>query len=204
MAMSLLVGLGNPGVQYENTRHNAGFCLVEQFATKYGASFSMHKNMQAELCKVRINGVDLMLAKPMTYMNLSGKAVAAVMNFYKIDKANLIVAHDEVALPLGKIRLARGGGSAGNHGIESIFECLGYKEFQRLRIGVGPDPGGAVRAHFVLSKMTERDHELLGRVVEMAVEATEVCLKDGIQTAMNKFNGIDLNEKDDAKIIQSE
>jgi PTH1 family peptidyl-tRNA hydrolase len=135
-----------------------------------------------------------MVAKPNTYMNLSGQAVQAITAFYKIDKSDLMVVHDEVALPLGKIRLARDGGSAGNHGIESIFACTGTRDFQRLRIGVGPDPGGAVRAHFVLSPLEEKDLTLYEKVMNLAIEAYAEVLRNGIQSAMDKYNGIDLRE----------
>lgn len=189
MSLKLLVGLGNPEPRYEKTRHNAGFMFLDQYATKYGATFSNSKNMQAHVCKFRALGHDLILAKPTTYMNLSGQAVASILNFYKIEKSNLMVIHDEVALNLGRIRLARGGGSAGNHGIESIMACIGSKEFNRLRLGVGPDPGGAIRADYVLSNFPAEQQELLMKVLAVSTEAAETWLLHGIQEAMNKYNG---------------
>lgn len=192
-SLRLLVGLGNPEPRYELTRHNAGFMFIQKIATKYGVTpLSFNSRMEAEIGKCKIAGKDVMLARPTTYMNLSGKAVQAIMAFYKIDRPDLMVVHDEVALPMGKIRLARGGGSAGNHGIESIMEYLGHTEFERLRIGVGPDPGGAIRAHFVLSTIADADLELYYKSISLAIDAAEMSLQEGIQVAMNKFNGMDL------------
>lgn len=195
MALKLLLGLGNPEPCYDMTRHNAGFAMIDRLAIKCGAALSMKKQIHAEIGKTRFAGSELMLAKPTTYMNLSGRAAQAIMNFFKIERSNLIVVHDEVALPLGTIRLARGGGGAGNHGIENIIECLGHKDFQRLRIGVGPDPGGALRAQFVLSKIAQVDQALYFKSIDMAIDATEIWLQEGLQSAMNKFNGMDLREQ---------
>ena len=189
MSLKLLLGLGNPEPRYEMTRHNAGFSFIDEFATRAGGTLANSKNMFAHMCKIKYAGQDLILAKPTTYMNLSGRAAAAIMNFYKIDKSDLLVIHDEVALNLGVIRLSRGGGSAGNHGIESIMACIGTNEFNRLRIGVGPDPGGAMRADYVLSVIPQSDRELYSRVIATCVEASETWLQAGIQDAMNKYNG---------------
>ena len=198
MSLKLLVGLGNPEPRYEMTRHNAGFTMLARLAIRCGARFSLSGRMKAELCRVAIAGADVMLARPMTYMNLSGEAVRAITAFYKIDKSDLMVVHDEVALPLGVIRLAKSCGSAGNHGIESIFECLGFEDFQRLRIGVGPDPGGALRAHFVTSPLEETNLELFYKAIALAQEAYADVLVNGIQRAMNKYNGMDLRPKIEA------
>lgn len=189
MSMQLLVGLGNPEPRYDLTRHNAGFMVIDKLATTCGASLSLQKHLHAEICRGRFAGKEVMLAKPMTYMNLSGRAVSAIMSYYKIDKSDLLVIHDEVALPLGAIRIARAGGSAGNHGIESIMESLGHKEFQRLRVGVGPDPGGELRAHFVLSKMEGNDLQCIKKVVDGCEEALGLWLREGVQKAMNQYNG---------------
>jgi peptidyl-tRNA hydrolase, PTH1 family len=204
MTLKLLVGLGNPEPRYDMTRHNAGFIVVGRLAIKCGAGFSYSGKMNAELCKIKLAGYDIILARPMTYMNLSGEAVQAITSFYKIEKNDLMVVHDEVALPLGVIRLARACGSAGNHGIESIFDSLGYEDFQRLRIGVGPDPGGAVRAHFVTSKIEEKDLDLFFKAVVLAGDAYEEVLRNGIQVAMNKYNGLDLRPQpdSDAPVLQ--
>lgn len=192
MSLKLIVGLGNPGANYEMTRHNAGFALLDRLVTKYGGTFAHNNKMQAELCKLKLDAFNLILAKPMTYMNLSGQAVSAIMAFYKIEKTQLLVAHDEVALPLGVLRLAKGGGSAGNHGIESIMSHLGHKDFNRLRLGVGPDPGGARRADYVLSRFPAHEEELFFKAIDLAAEASEIWLRRGIQEAMNKYNGMDL------------
>lgn len=205
MPMKLLAGLGNPGTEYEKTRHNAGFMCLDLMATKCGAKFEFVSRLQADLAKIRSNELrafnlpelkgadfDLMLAKPMTYMNLSGQAIAAVMRFFKLDKTELLVIHDEVALPLGQIRFARAGGSAGHHGIESIMQSLACKDFQRLRIGVGPDPGGATRAHFLTSRMRDSELDSLGKTLAVSAEAAQFWLAHDIQECMNAFNGIEI------------
>lgn len=189
MSLKLVVGLGNPEPCYDMTRHNVGFMFIDELATKYGVTLLNSKNMKAHIIKFKNGEHDWILAKPTTYMNLSGQAVAAIMNFYKIEAKNLIVVHDEVALNLGTIRLARGGGSAGNHGIESIMISLGYPDFNRLRIGIGPDPGGAVRANYVLSKFPPSERELLYKVISVSIESLEEWNLNGIQDAMNKYNG---------------
>lgn len=194
MSIRLVVGLGNPEPRYEMTRHNAGFRMVNALAIKYGAELSAAQRMQGEVGRAKIAGYDTILLRPLTYMNLSGRSVSAVVNFYKIDLSNLLVVHDEVALPLGVIRFSRGGSSAGNHGIESIIASIGCKDFHRLRIGVGPDPGGADRARFVLAPVDAGDIDLYDRAIAMSVEASEVWLSDGLQKAMNLYNGRDLRE----------
>ncbi len=203
MSLKLLLGLGNPEPRYEMTRHNAGFKIIDELATRYGASLNYSSKLDCELAKFNHAGHNLILAKPTTYMNLSGHAARAIMSFYKIEKNQLLVLHDEVALPLGQLRLARNGGSAGNHGIESIIECLGHKDFERLRLGVGPDPGGALRASFVLARIEAENEELYFKMIKLAAEAVELYLKQGLQKAMNTYNGIDLRPQAEAKTNSS-
>ncbi|MBX9689584.1 MAG: aminoacyl-tRNA hydrolase [Candidatus Obscuribacterales bacterium] len=192
MALKLIMGLGNPEARYEMTRHNAGFICLEKLAIKCGASFAANKQMHSDFCKCNWQGNSLILAKPQTYMNLSGKAAQAIVNFYKLDRNEILVAHDDVSLPLGVIRMARGGGAGGQHGVESIIEMLGNKDFHRLKIGVGPDPGGSLRASYVLSEFPESERELYFKVISLAVEAIEVWMKEGVQVAMNRYNGVNL------------
>lgn len=192
--MKVIVGLGNPGVQYYATRHNAGFRVLEGLGTKTGAHFSKKRSLFCDLVKVGVNGAELLLVKPDTYMNASGQAIAAVLNWYKIAASHMLVVHDDVSLPLGKLRFQRGGGAGGQHGVESIIECLGgLKDFDRLKIGVGPDPGGERRAEYVLKPVSESELQLFLRSISTAEEAAIIWLTHGIREAMNQYNGLDLN-----------
>lgn len=189
--MKLIVGLGNPGSEYELTKHNAGFRVVESLAGKYSETFANKKDLRCLLSKVNIDGQPVVLIKPTTFMNDSGRAVKAVLNRHKeLNLSDLIVVHDDVSLPLGRLRLQHHGGAGGHHGIESIIEHLGgSQEFDRLKLGVGPDPGGDVRADYVLSKIPAKHKLWYEQCTQVAVEALLCWLSAGIQEAMNKFNG---------------
>jgi PTH1 family peptidyl-tRNA hydrolase len=192
--MKVVVGLGNPDLKYHSTRHNAGFRVVDRLGTASGAHFSAKRDLHCDLAKVEIAGQEVLLVKPTTYMNLSGRSVVAVLSWYKVQRNDLLVVHDDVSLPLGRIRLQKAGGAGGQHGVESIIECFGgAKEFHRLKFGVGPDPGGSQRASFVLSSFPEDQRELLERSIALAAEAVGAFLKEGILLAMNQFNGIQLD-----------
>jgi PTH1 family peptidyl-tRNA hydrolase len=199
MATKLIVGLGNIGNEYVGTRHNAGFSVVDELAsgrsgTNSGAAeFKLVKEFHAHVGKLNIGGSNAILAKPTTYMNLSGRAVNAILNYFKIELQDLIVVHDDVSIPLGKVRLQKAGGAGGQHGVESIIESLGgRKEFSRLKFGVGPDPGGARRAQYVLSRIPVDDQELYQKVVQLSAEAISFWSSRGILESMNKYNSINL------------
>jgi peptidyl-tRNA hydrolase, PTH1 family len=178
------------------TRHNAGFWIIDQIATKYGAAFNRSSSLNADLSKTTIDGESVVLAKPLTYMNLSGRAVQSILHWYKIPVENCIIVHDDVSLPLGKIRFQQGGGAGGQHGIESIIEMLGgNKGFDRLKFGVGPDPGGDRRADYVLSPVPQSDQELREQVIATAAEGLLLWLRSGLKIASNKYNGMDLRPK---------
>ena len=191
--MKLIVGLGNPGPQYMMTRHNAGFWVTDRLATKYGADkFRLEPKFDAYMMKVQIRAESVWLVQPDTFMNLSGQAALAVLNFYKIDPADMLVIHDDVALPLGKLRVQSGGGAGGQHGIENIIQRLGgAKNFDRIKFGVGPDPGGARRADFVLSAFAPDQFELKDKMIGIVAEAAEQWVFSGWKEAANKFNGLD-------------
>lgn len=195
MSLKLILGLGNPEPKYEMTRHNAGFAIVCKLAIKCGASFSFKADMKADLCKTTVGGSPVIIARPLTYMNLSGRAAQAITRFFKIAVSDMIVVHDDVSLPLGTMRFARGGGAGGQHGVESIIELLANRDFHRLKIGVGPDPGGARRADYVLSDIPDIDQELYFAVIEKAISAIELWTARGLQEAMNAYNGLDLRPK---------
>jgi len=193
--MKVVVGLGNPGLQYEWTRHNAGFRVLTALAVEAGAHFAAKKDLFADIAKTDISQEEVLLVKPTTYMNESGKAIQAILHWYKLPPSSLLVVHDDVALPLGKIRLQKSGGAGGQHGIESIIANLGgLQEFDRLKFGVGPDPGGQTRANYVLGRVPESDRELFNKVSELSQQAIKVWLAQGVLDAMNNFNGLDLSE----------
>lgn len=192
MTIKLVAGLGNPEPKYEMTRHNAGFMLADSVATKYGADFRVNNALQGAVAKAKADKHDLLILKPHTYMNLSGRSVQAVLHWFKIDPSDMLVAHDDVSLPLGIIRFQRGGGAGGQHGVESILGCIPGKQFDRLKIGVGPDPGGARRADYVLSSPPPEDLQLYADVIARAAQGVDEWIRNGVTTAMNKYNGMNL------------
>ena len=188
--MKILIGLGNPEKKYENTRHNAGFRVLDELATRAGAEYKTSKDFQAATAKTMLQGREVLLVKPLTYMNLSGQAVAAIVNWFKIPLTELLVIHDEVSLPLGKIRMQSNAGPGGQHGVMSIISSLGgKKEFDRIRVGVGPDPGGDRRADYVLSSVAPIDADLYEKCVARAADAAMTWLDKGLLTTMNQYNG---------------
>ncbi len=193
--MKVIVGLGNPGLEYYFTRHNAGFAVVDEIGRLpggFGAQFANKKNLFCDMAKVDLSGTEVLLVKPFTYMNESGKSVQAVLNWYKLAPADLLVVHDDVSLPLGRIRVQEAGGAGGQHGVESIIQVLGgQKNFDRVKVGVGPDPGGDVRGKYVLQ--VEPNSELFNRAIKQAAQAALGWVEKGPFEAANRFNGLDLS-----------
>lgn len=185
----LIAGLGNPGRQYKNNRHNVGFMLVDHLAERLGANFT-RVQFRALTVDLRYQGRRLILAKPQTYMNDSGQAVGALARFYKIPLDNLILAHDDVDLPFGIIRIRPGGGSAGQKGVASVIERLGTENFPRLRLGIGRPPGQKLAAAYVLQDFDRSEAQELPTVLDRAVEAVLLFVTDGLEKAMNRYNGI--------------
>lgn len=183
----LVVGLGNPGRQYKNTRHNAGFLVVDRLAERLGVQFS-RLQFRALVVDGRYQGRKIILAKPQTYMNESGQAVGSLVRFYNITQDNIVVVHDDVDLPFGALRLRPAGGSGGQKGMGSIIERLGTQEFPRLRVGIGRPPGQMLAAAYVLQEF-DRDEklELLG-VIDRAVDALLSIITNGLEKAMNQYN----------------
>ncbi len=184
----LVVGLGNPGREFEHNRHNVGFMLLNRLAERVNESF---KKVEARALVVKVTYLDkrVILAKPQTYMNKSGSAVSSLSRFYKVPLQNLLVAYDDVDLPLGTIRIRPAGGSAGQKGMQSIIDRLGTEEFPRLRIGTGRPPGANGAADYVLEDFPAREIDLLGETLDRAVEAVFTFLEDGLERAMNTYNG---------------
>lgn len=196
--MILIVGLGNPGEKYKNTRHNLGFMVVEALREKYQISLpdrvrraGIDKEVKAEILPMKIAGHQIVLAKPLTFMNASGKAVARLCGRLAInDFSHLWVIHDDVDLPLGKIKIKMGGGAAGHHGVESIIRELGTDKFVRFRLGIG-HPGRGVEGlveKYVLEKFNLQEMGEVKKMIRKTVEAVEMALGEGLTKAMNQFN----------------
>ncbi len=200
--MILVAGLGNPGHKYKYARHNVGFMVVERLAKDLLPLFrslrawKMDDKFKSEICKISDK---LILIKPQTYMNNSGFAISSISNFYKIATSDIWVVHDDIDLPLGKVRIRRGGGSAGHNGIKSAIEILGQNDFVRIRLGIGrgmKDPKKTSKKNisrslvekFVLSSFMDSEAGDAKKLVKHASQAIQTCLKDGIEKAMNRFN----------------
>lgn len=184
----LIVGLGNPGREYRATRHNIGFMLLDRLAERLGASFSRLES-KALVTKAEHDGRRIVLAKPQTFMNLSGQAVSSLIHFYKIPLENLMVVYDDVDLPLGTLRVRPGGGSAGQKGMASIIERLGSQDFPRLRLGIGRPPGRMDAAAYVLQEFSANESEMLDQTLGRGADAVLTFVTQGLEAAMNQFNG---------------
>ncbi len=188
--MKLIIGLGNPGREYSGTRHNVGFAVLGSLAREHGINFDK-RCCHSRAGEGRINGQEVALAKPQTYMNLSGDAVSALMRRYKVRLADILVIHDDLDLPLGKIRLRAGGSAGGHNGLKSIIASVGSMEFARIKIGIGrPEVVGERRdvVDHVLSDFDAADRKIAEEAITRAAEAVEMVLEDGLEAAMNRFN----------------
>lgn len=185
--MKLIVGLGNPGSRYAATRHNIGFDLIAELARRHSAG-SLREKFQAEVAEATIAGEKVLLMCPLTFMNLSGQAVQPAKDFYKIENSEVLVACDDFALPVGKLRLRAKGSSGGQKGLEDIIRRFGSDDFPRLRIGIGPVPPGWDAANFVLGKFSKEEAATMAEVVKRAADAVAVWIRDGLAKAMNQYN----------------
>ena len=188
--LHLVVGLGNPGADYVRTRHNAGFRLVGKLVERWRVDWSAARRFQSRLARLERAERRLILCEPQTFMNLSGEAVGALMDFYRVPLRNLLVAVDDADLPLGELRLRMRGSSAGHHGLESIEQRLGTREFARLRIGIGRRDGEREITGHVLGRFDSTESALVDKVLTVACDQVECWLDAGIQKAMSQFNGI--------------
>ena len=186
--MFLIVGLGNPTKQYEKTRHNIGFDVMDALAYKYNISIS--ENKHKALCgKGVIEGMKVVLAKPQTYMNLSGESVAELVNYYKLDpESELIVVFDDISLEPGNIRIRKKGSAGGHNGIKNIIANLGTDHFMRVKVGVGEKPKNWDLADYVLSPFTKDERPLVNLAIEHAAKAIEQMLNGDVDAAMNEYN----------------
>jgi PTH1 family peptidyl-tRNA hydrolase len=184
----LIVGLGNPGKQYAANRHNVGFMVLSRLAEKLGEQFTRMES-RALVAKATYQNQRLILAKPQTYMNASGNAVHSLLRFYKLPLQNLLVAYDDVDLPFEALRIRAEGGSGGQKGMQSIIEQLGSETFPRLRIGIGRPPGQMEAADYVLKDFSKIEREFLDITLNRAVDAILTFISDGLDKAMNLYNG---------------
>ncbi len=184
----LIAGLGNPGRKYELNRHNLGFTLLDRLAARLGESFDQVQS-RALIAKGTSLGERVILIKPQTYMNNSGTAVSSLVRFYQVPLPNLLVAYDDIDLPLGTLRIRPFGGSAGHKGMQSIIERLGTEDFPRLRLGTSRPPGHKEAADYVLRNFSADERLLLEETLDRALEAVITFLQHGLEQAMNMFNG---------------
>jgi PTH1 family peptidyl-tRNA hydrolase len=189
----LIVGLGNPGKQYEATRHNIGFAVVEALAKRLGISGKTESRFNAIVGTGRYGQHSVILAQPLTFMNLSGEAVSKLMHYYNLEPEQLLVIYDEAALPFGRIRIRPGGSSAGQKGLKSIIEHLGGNQnIPRLRVGIGSPPPQMSMPNFVLSRFTPEEQKDLPLVIETALNAIETYMDEGIERCMERYNGLNV------------
>ncbi len=183
----IMVGLGNPGREYRGNRHNVGFMTIDRLSEAFAIKIG---KVQAKslVGSGQWEGRKIILVKPQTYMNLSGDAVGSLLRYYKVPLAQLMVAHDDLDLPVGVIRLRPGGGSAGQKGVASTINKVGTQNFPRLRIGIGRPPGQMAAADYVLQNFSKADQEIIDPTIVRAVEAIKVFIRDGLDAAMNQFN----------------
>lgn len=184
----LVVGLGNPGPDYAQTRHNLGFMVADRLATRLGSTFKAHRRSGAEILTGRLGGHSVVLAKPRSYMNESGRQVAPLAKFYSVPPADIVVIHDDLDLDFGRIRLKLGGGEGGHNGLRSVATALGTKEFQRVRIGIGRPPGRKDPAAFVLEKFSAAERAEVPTICEQATDATELLIELGLEPAQNRVH----------------
>ena len=197
--LSLIVGLGNPGSEYADHRHNIGFQILQALAGMHGLSFTRKKKAKARVAEGQVRGRPALLVKPQTFMNLSGKSVRRLSHDYKIPPDRILVICDDLDLPLGRLRIRPKGGSGGQKGLRSIIDSLGSQDFARLRVGIGRPPGNVDPADYVLLPFADEETALLAETVSRAVEAVESWLADGIVAAMDRFNRTPSSADNEAK-----
>jgi peptidyl-tRNA hydrolase, PTH1 family len=185
--IALIVGLGNPGPSYAGHRHNAGFMVLDELARRVGGRFSSHK-AGADVLETRLAGRRVVLARPRSFMNVSGPAVAATARFYKIPPADVVVVHDELDLDYGVLKLKRGGGEGGHNGLRSISACLGSRDYLRVRFGIGRPPGRMDPADFVLRDFSAEHRRELDLLVARCADAVEQLLTQGLAATQNQLH----------------
>jgi PTH1 family peptidyl-tRNA hydrolase len=185
--MYLIAGLGNPSRTYEGTRHNIGFTMIDAIGNKFGIDVTTKKH-KALVGRGMIEGMRVILAKPQTYMNLSGESIREITDFYKIEPENIIIIYDDISLDVGQLRIRKKGSAGGHNGVKNIIAHLGTQEFPRIKVGIGNKPEGWDLADYVLSKYTKAEQEALEEASEGVIGAVKLMLMDDIEAAMNKYN----------------
>ena len=185
----LIVGLGNPGREYNQTRHNIGFMLVDRLTVRLNAR-GMKVQSKAIVISSQYQDQKLILAKPQTFMNLSGQSVQGLVHFYKLPLDHVLIAHDDLDLPFCTIRMRPGGGAGGQKGIKSTIDQLGTPEFSRLRLGIDRPPGHMDAAAYVLQEFTQKESQAVSETLDRAADAALLWVSEGLNAAMNKFNGL--------------
>lgn len=185
---ALIVGLGNPGAQYERTRHNVGFMVADVLADRVGGKFGAHKKSGADVVTARLGDRQVVIAKPRSFMNVSGRPVAALARFFSVAPENVVVIHDELDIDFGVVKLKLGGGEGGHNGLRSISAAIGTKDYLRTRVGVGRPPGRMDPASFVLKPFSAAERKDLGVVCEEAADAAELVLQIGLEGAQNRLH----------------
>ncbi|WP_055480518.1 aminoacyl-tRNA hydrolase [Sphaerimonospora mesophila] len=188
----LIVGLGNPGPEYAGNRHNVGFMVLDELAARIGGRFKAHRS-RAEIVEGRLAGTPVVLAKPLSFMNLSGGPVKALADFFKVTPDGVIVVHDELDIPYGALRTKSGGGDNGHNGLKSITKTLGTRDYLRIRFGIGRPPGRMDPATFVLRDFATAERKDLPFLVDRAADMTESLITAGLEATQNKFHAADLN-----------
>ena len=188
MDIDLIVGLGNPGPEYEKTRHNIGFWCVDALARQHHVCFKTEKKFFGLLCQISVNGHIIWLLKPATFMNRSGQSVLALSNFYKIPLERILVIHDELDLPVGEVRLKKGGGDGGHNGLRDITAVFSSKEFLRIRMGIGHPGRKEQVTNYVLGRPDVQEREIFDKAIHNACDILPLLLKDGLQKAMNQLH----------------
>ena len=185
--MKLIAGLGNPGRAYARHRHNAGFFVVDELAARHGIELK-RRAFSAVVGSGAVGSESVLLAKPETFMNLSGEAVVPLLGYYKLDAAALIVVHDDLDLETGRLKLVRDAGHGGHNGVRSIIEQLGTNAFTRVRIGIGRPPEGIDGANYVLSPFREEEREAMAAAIDRAADAVEMILAEGLAAAQQRYH----------------
>ena len=194
--MKLIVGLGNPGREYEHTRHNVGFQVAEELAGRYRVALKNHAKWKARAAKIAEIGDGVLVAEPTTFMNLSGWAVREIASFHKLSPPDVLIVVDDADLPLGRLRMRTGGSAGGHNGLKSIIQELGTSEFPRLRVGVGRQPG-ELKNH-VLGRFSDDERAQIDAAVKRAADAAELFATENILAAMNRYNAAPAADEDQA------
>ena len=191
--MKLIIGLGNPGQKYQNTRHNVGFMFIDTIAQDLKLEFSLNKQLKSLIAFTTINGEKIIFIKPQTFMNLSGEAVLAVSNYYKVDTEDMIVIYDDLALPTGKVRIRKNGSSGGHKGMKNIIELMKTQEIKRIRIGI-MNNSNIETIDYVLGNFSTLEEASINLALSKATQMLNSYLKDSLDDFMNKFNRSNTDE----------